>query len=498
MTEYGSIQMLTPNELLAQELTGRRKIKTNVSEITAENVVDVVNNARYWHNQNVAEITYLWNFYKGKQDVRLKEKYQRENINNKVVVNRAQEIVAFKTSFLLSEPVQYVSANGNDDVSASVARLNEYMRYEAKTAKDKEIVDWLHICGVGERLTLPDADAGEYTGAPFTIYTLDPRDAFVIYSSRIGQKPLAGVILQYDEHDNEYITVYTDKSCFVISDGVVTETPHIMGYVPLVEYINNEARMGAFEPVLSILNNINMVESSAVDAIQDFVNGFDVFQNCDIDDGTYGTLSIGGQAVKVKTAVPGMEAKVYRVASELSQSGVQERIDNLTDEYLEICGMPNRNGGSSTSDTGAAVLYRDGWSAAASRARDTATLFERSETEFDKVVLAICNSFPETTLDLKMGDFKPHFPLDNLQNMQSLTQTFIELLNNDKVHPKIAYEVGAGLFKDSEEAYRLGMDYYNEQKQEEEQRIRDDLERERARIANGTTDNDTTEAVQTG
>ena len=41
-----------------------------------------------------------------------------------------------------------------------------------------------------------------------------------------------------------------------------------------------------------------------------------------------------------------MEAKVYRIASELNQTNTQTIVDDLQDAYLTICGMPNRNGGS--------------------------------------------------------------------------------------------------------------------------------------------------------
>lgn len=39
--------------------------------------------------------------------------------------------------------------------------------------------------------------------------------------------------------------------------------------------------------------------------------------------------------------------------------------------------MPNRNGNASTSDTGSAVIMRDGWSDAEARAKDS----ENAETE---------------------------------------------------------------------------------------------------------------------
>lgn len=457
-------------------LTGRRKILTSVEEITAANVVEVLDKALAVHMQNAMEINYLWRYYKGRQDICRKEKLVRENINNIVTVNRANEIVSFKSSYLLNEPVQYVSRGGDDEaVSKEIDRLNGFMREQDKDSKDKEIVDWFHICGVAERLVLPNVGPDRDI-VPFSIYTLDPREAFVIYNAGVGRRPLAGVILQRDEKDEWYATIYTANKCFVVrKDSSVAVYPHILGGIPLIEYLNNAARMGAFEPVISILNNINVLESNAVDSVQDFVNGFDVFQNCDIEDNSYASLSIGGQALKIKTTVPGMEAKVYRVFSEISQSGVQTRIDDLTDAYLEICGMPNRNGGYSTSDTGVAVMFRDGWSAASSRAKDTATLFKRSERDFDRIVLRICEA--KRRLNLKLSDFEPKFPFSNLTNIQSLTQTFTELLNNPKVHPHLAFEVGSALFRDPEEAYLMSAKYYQEQQAAQEESIRDAVER---------------------
>lgn len=461
----------------ANGLTGRRKILSPVKEVTAANVRTVLEKALAVHALNAAEITYLYDYYKGRQDIRGKVKYTRENINNKVTVNRANEIVTFKTAYLLNAPIQYVSTGGSDDISEKVNRLNAFMHSEDKESKDKEIVDWMHICGVAERLCLPDKPQEE-DGAPFGIYTMDPRDAFVIYNSGIGKKPIAGVILQIDEDEKQVATVYTKDRCYTIKGDALTEETHILGAIPLVEYVNNDARLGAFEIVLSILNNINVLESNAVDSVQEFVNGFDVFQNCELDDGDYQKLSLGGQALFIKSVNGMAEAKVYRIASELEQNGVQTRVNDLTDAYLTICGMPNRNGGSSTSDTGTAVIYRDGWSEAESRANDSEKMFKRSEREFLRVVLTICDAHNESRLDLRLSDFKADFLRKNLSNLQSKSQVLCELLSNNFIHPKDAY-VAASLFKDNEEAYRRGMEWHEEQQEKSEQSLRMELDNAR-------------------
>ena len=276
-------------------------------------------------------------------------------------------------------------------------------------------------------MVLPDEE-GEEDGSPVCIYTLDPRDAFVIYYSGVGHKPLAGVLRQWDEDGKPYQCVYTREWYFEIAGGEIKkQEARTIPYIPIIEYTNNDARMGAFEVVLPLLNAINTVESNRVDSIQDFVNAFDVFQNCEIDKNAYKSLSSGGMAVEIK-GQPGMEAKVYRIASELNQTNTQTLVDDLYDTALTICGMPNRNGGSSTSDTGTAVIYRDGFAEAESRAKDTEKTFIRSEREFLRIVLYICRNTAD--LDLQLSDIKPEFTRKNLSNIQSKAQVLAEMLNN--------------------------------------------------------------------
>ena len=130
-------------------LHGRRVIATNEQKITADNVVKVLNTALATHDKNRGEIQYLWDVYRGKQDIRKKEKIVREEINNKITVNIANEIVTFKTAFLLSGPVQYIGAKGSKTDNNKLVNLNRWMSDEDKQSKDKEIVDWMHIAGLG-------------------------------------------------------------------------------------------------------------------------------------------------------------------------------------------------------------------------------------------------------------------------------------------------------------------------------------------------------------
>lgn len=455
MTERDSVLQMWP----AEGLSGRRKILTDKKEITDANVVDVLNRTLAVHALNCGEIEYLDRYYRGIQDIRHRTKPVRPEINNKITMNIANEIVTFKTSYFAGNPIQYVAVSGDDEISEQVRRLNEFMRVEDRESKDKEICDWFHICGVAERLVLPDP-AGEENECPFLIYTLHPCEAFVIYHSGIGQKPLAGVIIQKDEEGEKLYCVYTDSQYYEIQDNdIVTSKSHTLGGIPLVEYLNNNARMGAFEVVISLLNTINTLESNRIDDVEQFVQSILVFKNCEIDEEKAKKLK---QQLGLLIKDNGQQqADVFRVDGELSQDGAQTIKNDLYDAVLTICGMPNRNGGSSTSDTGAAVALRDGWTSAESRASDTEKMFNRADRRFLQIVFNICAD--TGALNLRLAHVKQEHARNNLSNMQSRMQVLCEGLNNPKIHPKFPWVISG--MPNSEEWYRLSQQYYEEHPQ---------------------------------
>ena len=127
---------------------------------------------------------------------------------------------------------------------------------------------------------------------------------------------------------------------------------------------------------------------------------------------------------------------------------------------LTICGIPNRNGGSSTSDTGQAVLLRDGWSLAEARAKDSENLFRPSEMEMLRLVLKICSELGG--LDISLSDIEIKFTRRNYDNIQSKSQVLVSMLGQPKIHPKLAFE-HCGMFSDPEAAYDISDKYYREQ-----------------------------------
>lgn len=438
------------------QLYGRKVIYTEYAYIDRDNVVDALYKAIPVFEENKRQIDYLYKYFKGDQPILNREKQIRSEINNKIVENRANEIVSFKTGYLMGEPIQYINY-GETSVSEELNLLNRYMAAENKPSRDSELAQWFHICGTAYRMALPDARA-EMDEAPFEIFTLEPDCTFVVYSSGIGHKALMGVYITTVNNRPHY-HVFTDKAKFEICDREIIDfRSHILGTIPIIEYPLNNERIGAFEIVIPILDAMNTTASNRLDGIEQFIQALLMLKGVDIETEDFKALKeLGG--IKVPT-----DGDVKYLVQELNQMQTQTLVDYMYQTMLVIVGMPNRNGGSSTSDTGSAVIMRDGWEAAEARAKLTEPRFNESEMQFLKLVLNIVNTFRDT--ELKTSAIQIKFTRRNYQNLLEKVQALTMLLERDDVHPKLAFEL-SGAFVDPEYAYKISEEYCRAKKAEE-------------------------------
>lgn len=441
------------------QLNGRRMIKTDESEVTNANVVTILRKALPFHWKNRSEINYLWHYYKGRQPILNRVKLVRPEIANRIVENRADEIVSFKSGYLMGEPLQYVTRGNAEGIADAINQLNEFVFAEEKPAKDKELADWFHICGTSYRMVLPDEE-GEEDDSPFEIYTLDPRNTFVVYHNGLGNKPVLGVKYVVDEKGVVTYSCYSKNYYFeIVESKIVKSEPHILGDIPIIEYPLNLARIGAFELVIPLLDAINLTDSNRLDGVEQFIQALLLFHNVDISSDDYAKLREDG-AIKFKDIDPNLKAEVAYLTNTMNQGETQTLVDHMYQTVLTICGMPNRNGGSSTSDTGSAVIMRDGWSDAEARAKNSELMFKKSERRFLKLVLNICRTL--VGMDLKVHNIEIRFTRRNYENILQKAQVLNLLLKNNKVHPRLAFE-HCGLFVDSDLAYALSAEYMEEQ-----------------------------------
>lgn len=420
------------------ELLGRRRIYTSVDRIDRSNVIEQVNAVMCIHNKNLLEMEYLYWYRRGLQPILNREKEIRPEIMNMVVENHADEIVAFKNGYFLTQPAFYIARSSNEGVTEKVKQLNEYLYRSGKQNVDNKVVDWFHTVGIGTLLVEPTDDQEK----PAVVYDLDPRQAFVVYSKRPGNKPMMGINVVMVDENTAVIDVFTENKVFRLLGGlravaltndpicvtafsIESELPNVLRKIPIVEYHYNSVNMAAFEAVIPLLDAINDVQSNRVDGVEQFIQSLAVAVNTQFEEGTTAN-DIRKAGMIILKSIGENKADFKILSEQLNQSETQVLVDYLYQQVLTICGMPStQKGGTSTSDTGAAVLYRDGWYQADTVARNTEDLFKESNRYFDEVFIDILNK--KVGLDINLNDFELQFVRNETANLLVKTQGALNL-----------------------------------------------------------------------
>lgn len=420
-------------------LHGRKAIFTNETTITSGNVIRILNEALRIHAQNRSEEDYLFRYLRGIQPILDRVKVYHDEINNKIVVNVANQIVTFKTAEFAGEPIQYISRGSKKSVPKKVEKLNSLMLSEGKQSKDMDLAYKMFTAGVGYRLVLRDkalpVSKGELLDeAPFEIYVPDPRNTFVIRVNDVSKRVIAGVTYVFldDTKSKVKYTVYTDNVTYEITGSalsvgdITSVTIHNFGMVTLVEYPCNSVYMGAFEVVLPLLDAYNSTMSNRLDGIEQFIQAIMVFEGVDISREDILALKDLG-AIKLPPAMDGRQSRVYYLNEQLDQSQTQTLVDDIYHTILQIVGMPSQgNANTSDSSNNGAIIMKNGWWNAEARSLETEGMWKEAETQFLKIVLKICKD--ANVLDgLAVSDVEPKFGRRSYEDLLVKTQSFSTL-----------------------------------------------------------------------
>ena len=470
----------------ARELHGRRQIFTSETKITRGNVIQVLNKALAVHARNRSEIVYLEKYLRGIQPILDRVKVVNGEINNKVVVNLASQIITFKVANFAGESIAYVSRGKGDNVPDLVEQLNSMMLSEGKPSKDMELAQKMFTAGVGYRLVLnekakPYVDGDLFDEAPFEMYIPETRNTFVVRRNDVTKRIVMGVTYVFKDDSGSKVeyTVYTDNETYTIEGNQLTAgsiksvVTHNFGMVPLIEYPCNPVYMGAFEVVLPLLDAYNLMTSNRLDGIEQFIQALMVFEGVDVTREQVLELKDLG-AIKLPPSVDGRSSKVYYLNEQLDQQQTQTLIDNLYDRILQIVGMPSQ-GNANTSDSsnnGAMVIKSGQWDAQA-RILETQGMWKASETEFLKAVLKICRE--ANAIDgLRVSDVEPKFGIHNYEDRLVKTQSFTTLISAG-CPPLQAFTL-SGVSKDPEADAMAYTAYQKEQEDDLTQTVRNDYQ----------------------
>lgn len=436
-------------------LSGRREIFTDAQEITQQNICEILADAFAIHNTNAAEIDYLQKYERGIQPILHREKEIRPEINFKAVENHAAEITAFKVGYVFGSPITFVqrasidSTGDNGEIDdKKIATLNEMMFEVGKASQDQILGKDLAVCGVGYRIVLPKKI--KMGVSPFDMLRLNPKFTFVVKHNDIYKRPAIGVSYVTLKDGSIRVGAYTKSEYFELEGNTIgalsikSVVPNRIGIIPIIEYRNDNERMGCFERVVPMLDALNVATSDRLNGLAQFVQSILWMNNCELDDEQMNSLK--DKLGLLTKSEPGNPASVQYLTATLDQAQTQTLIDYLYEQILQIAGVPGREQ-STGGNTGQAIMLSNGWQIAETHARSLEQVFSDSEREMLGVVLRIITLVePGDVATLKLSDIDIKFSRNRTDSLLVKTQGLMNLLSAG-IHPLVAI-TNCGLFSD--------------------------------------------------
>ncbi len=384
---------------------GRKKILTDVKEITRENIIEVLQKAYSIHKMNARRIQELIDIDRGIQPLK-RRKTKRKDIDIRVCDNISNYVKKFNVGYFWSNTIMLVQ-RGNKEMhntdesvdNAGINALNEMLGNGERIGyKDQWMAEFLEIGGIGHQLVdvktdfedeVLQTEDGEYVGSLVNVYTLDSRYAFCVYNNGVGQKKLMGVTYA-ETDDGVYFTCFTDKERFEIhNDEILDEQINPLGRVSIVEYERSFDRTGCFERILSMQDSLNVMVSDLTNDIAQRTQ--EIWWGNDLDfpkDETTGKTKTpeSGQWVLTSSGAD-KNPKIQPLSSTSDNQSTLSSIDKQRNWILQMCNVPIQYDTSGGGSTGVAMDISSGWNDAEIAAMQKQQMIEKGKREELELIL---------------------------------------------------------------------------------------------------------------
>lgn len=255
-----------------------------------EAIPDLINN----HSARSLIMQELYNEYKGEVAITDRVMEDETKSNNKLANDYRGDIIDTISGYMFGLPISYAVDDKRFQRGKSISPTYEVLNTEFENFRyrnniedvDGETGKMMSICGYGARLVYINTDGLE------SVINVNPWECIFIYDGTNNELQYAiryyKVYLSTDRgmrerykvewYDKQYVEVYMqtgDRGYELVQDET---RPHLFDYVPLIEFPNNQERLGDFEKVGSLIDAYDLTTSDAQNEIEEFRMAYLVFK----------------------------------------------------------------------------------------------------------------------------------------------------------------------------------------------------------------------------
>ena len=294
----------------------------------------------------------LERYYLGKHNIF--ERYKDDRLsNNKVMVNHAKYITDTNVGYLLGNPVDYQPSEGYD-----IEPLLDAYKKQTINDLDSEIAKDVSIFGLQYEYVYANQNAEPKS------CEVDNKNTIIVYDDTVEHNKLFGLIYRpiYKGVTFKYWEViYVDKSIKRVYKSfskslqqVGKDEPHAFGDVPIICYKNNPELMGDYEPVISLIDAYNLLQSDRINDKEQLVDAILCLYGMDFDSEQAEMLKESRMLANLPT-----DGKVEYLIKTLQEGDVDILRQNIESDIHKISMVPNMSDNNFVGNSsGVAIRYK--------------------------------------------------------------------------------------------------------------------------------------------
>lgn len=321
---------------------------TGKDELSTEDIVKLLFESERFTNKYQTNEDYFF----GKHSILNRQFEDTSKPNNKVVVNYPKYITQIRTGYFSSSPMSLDSENKEflSDIK-DVLENNDFKKVFS------ELDTYSSIYG-HSFLVMYLNEEGEIVLVP-----QKPMDWIYVRSNDLLQTPKFAIryYAYFDDILNEQcysIELYT-KEEIINYEGtptnleMVARRNHYFNNLPVIEFSENESRKGAFEDVITLIDNYENILSDSANLIEYFSDCYLVLQGCEADQEDIENMKNN----RVIVLPEGCEAKF--LTKSINETYNKNTLKSLQEDIFVVAMCPLLSDSSfSSNSSGVAVSYK--------------------------------------------------------------------------------------------------------------------------------------------
>jgi SPP1 family phage portal protein len=416
-------------------------------EITPELVSKLVK----IHENNLKRYEVLQGYYKGQAIIREREKEQHKS-NNKLVLDYPSYIVDVLLGMFVGKPITY---QVSEEDKQAMEELQSVFDFNDEQDENTELAKMAGINGRGYEIVYLDEEGN------VRFNEVLPQNIIFVYDDKINPEPLMALhvrsILTVETIDKEKrpraVTVYSrdmimeyeeEGAAFVLKE----EYPNVFGDVNVVEFKNNDEGIGDFERVLTLIDEMNLLESDTANDFEEFTDAILVlygYLNTDSDD----VMQLMEDKVLLVERAEGDKQGAEWLVKNINDAALKNYKDGLDNHIHKFAKVPNmsdeRFAGNISGESQKYKLFATDQIISQKQRKFKTALLRRIELIFNVLNIKTSADLDYKAVTVTFNDNKPFNELDNVRMVKELlgtgasrTHAFSKLRGLDNVEEELA------------------------------------------------------------